>query len=411
MRILGAAARHPLLLLALGAMFVQQTFAALGRSLPSVIAPAILGDLALDPSWLGVYVAIAALASLLFQLGCGSFILSHGALRMSQAALVMLALGLVAAAAAGPLVLFAVSAIIGGGGAAISTPASSHLLGRYSPPRFAPLVFSIKQTAVPAGLLVAGLLGPLLTQSFGWRGAMLAAAAGCLVFALMLQPLRREFDADRRPSHAFRLSDFATTLGAVTRVPELRALSLACFAFNGLQTVFTSYFVTFLVTLGYSLAAAGLVFSIAMVVAVPGRVLWGWVGSVWAPPRVVMGGLALGMAGSSLLTGLYGPGWPVLAIGMVAIGLSVTAMSWHGVLLAETARLAPEGMRGAATGGVLSFGQLGGLLMPLIYAVLLVVTGSHGWGFAVSSLPALVVAVELLGRRPKTPGGARGGSA
>ena len=150
-------------------------------------------------------------ASLVFQLGCGSFILRYGALRTSQAALAMLALGLLAAST-GPLLLFALSAIIGGGGAAVSTPASSHLLGRYSPPRYAPLVFSIKQTAVPAGLVLAGLLGPLLTASSGWRGALQFAAASCFAFAVMLEPLRKEFDADRDPGRSLpvsRISDDA----------------------------------------------------------------------------------------------------------------------------------------------------------------------------------------------------------
>lgn len=388
------------LLLALAAMFLQQTFAALGKSLPPVIAPAIIADLRLDPTWLGIYVALAALASLVFQLGCGSFIVRHGALRTSQVALAMLAFGLVVASA-GPLLMFALSAIIGGGGAAVSTPASSHLLGRYSPPRYAPLVFSIKQTAVPAGLVLAGLLGPLLTSWSGWRGTLVIAAAGCLAFALMLEPLRGEFDADRVPERSFRLSDFRTTLVSVTRSRDLRALSLACFVFNGLQTVFTSYFVIYLTVLGYSLAAAGSVFSVAMLVAVPGRVLWGWLGSGHVAPRVVMGGLALGMAASSALTGLYGPLWPVLLVGLVAAGLSVTAMSWHGVLLAETARLAPEGSRGAATGGVLSFGQIGALVLPLTYAFLLSVTGSHGVGFMACAVPALLVGIVLL--RTKEP--------
>jgi MFS family permease len=383
------------LLLALGAMFLQQTFAALGKSLPPVVAPAIVADLQLDPTWLGIYVALAASASLVFQLGCGSFIVRYGALRTSQVALAMLALGLVAASA-GPLVLFALSAVIGGGGAAVSTPASSHLLGRYSPPRYAPLVFSIKQTAVPAGLVLAGLLGPLLTEWSGWRGTLRIAAAGCFAFALMLEPLRKEFDADRIPERSFRLSDFRTTLTSVTRDRDLRALSLACFVFNGLQTVFTSYFVIYLTALGYSLAAAGFVFSVAMLVAVPGRILWGWLGSGHVAPRVVMGGLAFGMAASSALTGLYGPLWPVLLVGLIAAGLSVTAMSWHGVLLAETARLAPEGSRGTATGGVLSFGQIGALLMPLGYAFLLSVTGSHGIGFMACCLPALLVGIALV---------------
>ena len=384
-----------MLLLALGAMFLQQTFAALGKSLPPVIAPAIVADLRLDPTWLGIYVALAASASLVFQLGCGSFIVRYGALRTSQVTLAMLALGLVAASA-GPLALFALSAVIGGGGAAVSTPASSHLLGRYSPPRYAPLVFSIKQTAVPAGLVLAGLLGPLLTEWSGWRGTLRIAAAGCFAFALMLEPLRKEFDADRIPERSFRLSDFRTTLTSVTRDRDLRALSLACFVFNGLQTVFTSYFVIYLTALGYSLAAAGFVFSVAMLVAVPGRILWGWLGSGHVAPRVVMGGLAFGMAASSALTGLYGPLWPVLLVGLIAAGLSVTAMSWHGVLLAETARLAPEGSRGTATGGVLSFGQIGALLMPLGYAFLLSVTGSHGIGFMACCLPALLVGIALV---------------
>jgi MFS family permease len=388
------------LALALGAMFVQQTFAAIGRSLPSVIAPAIMDDLAIDHAWLGVYVGISAAASLGFQLGCGSFILRYGALRMSQAALVMLAIGLGFGALAGPIWLFAVAAIIGGGGAAVSTPASSHLLGRYSPPRYAPLVFSLKQTAVPAGLLFSGILGPFMVALWGWRGALIAAAIGCLAFVFMLQPLRREFDSDRQPDQRFRMSDFLTTITSVTRDRDLRGLSIACFAFNGLQTVFTSYFVTYLVALGYGLASAGLLFSIVMVIAVPCRILWGWVGSAYVAPRVVMGGLALGMAVSALLTGFYGADWPVVLVGLVAAGMSATAMSWHGVLLSETARLAPAGQRGAATGGVLSFGQLGGLLLPLVYALLLGTTDSYGAGFIAGSLPALWVGWELLRRRP-----------
>ena len=164
-----------LLLLALGAMFVQQSFASLGRSLPSVIAPAIITDLGLDPAWVGVYVSLIAVSALAFQLGCGSFIIKHGALRMSQVALVLLALGLFAASS-GWIVLLALSAIIGGGGSAISTPASSHLLGRYSPPKYAPLVFSVKQTAVPAGLLLAGIAGPAITHWGGWQLALDVAA-------------------------------------------------------------------------------------------------------------------------------------------------------------------------------------------------------------------------------------------
>ena len=390
-----SALRSKPLLLALGAMSVQQTFASVGRNIPFVIAPAVLADLRLDPAWLGIYVALGAIGALVIQLGCGSFIVRHGALRMSQVALAMLAIGL-SAAAAGPVGLFVVSALVGGGGGALSTPASSHLLGRYAPPGYAPLVFSIKQTAVPAGLLVTGVLGPLLTDWIGWRGGLVVIALACLAFAIALQPMRRSFDADRVPTRRFHLSDFQRTIAVVTVNRELRQLSLASAAFSGLQTVFIAYFTTYLAALGYGLAAAGLVFSAATMVAVPGRILWGWIGSTRATPRQLLGMLAIGMAICSTLLGVAESLSPVILIGLASFGLALTALSWHGVLLAEASRLAPEGARGTATGGVLSFGQFGGLVLPLVYSAQLGATDSHGAGFILCGLPALVVGLMLL---------------
>jgi hypothetical protein len=82
----------------------------------------------------------------------------------------------------------------------------------------------------------------------------------------------------------------------------------------GVQSVFTAYFVTYLVALGYELAAAGFLFSLVVAVAMPCRILWGWVGSFRVKPRLVMAGLALGMAGSVALTGLLTQAWPTAAI-------------------------------------------------------------------------------------------------
>ena len=130
------------------------------------------------PAWVGVYFGLAAAASLIAQMGCGSFIIRYGALRMSQVALVLLGGGMAAAAEGGLLGLWRLGGRSAAAARAISTPTSSQLLGRVSPPRLAPLVFSIKQTAVPAGLLLAGFLGPAMAAAWGWRGAMLATGGG-----------------------------------------------------------------------------------------------------------------------------------------------------------------------------------------------------------------------------------------
>jgi MFS family permease len=153
--------------------------------------------------------------------------------------------------------------------------------------------------------------------------------------------------------------------------------------------------------MGYTLIAAGFVFSIAVAVAVPGRIIWGLLGSSYVHPRTMMAALAIGMAISMVLLSIVSAGWPTIIVGIVATLISATALSWHGVLLADTAREAPEGARGAVTGGVLSFGQVGALTAPSIFSLLLGMTHNYGIGFIVCSLPALFVGIALLRQKKR----------
>src|SRR3546814_18542322 len=73
----------------------------------------------------------------------------------------------------------------------------------------------------------------------------------------------------------------------------------------------------------------------------------------------MLGALGVGMAAASIAMGLTDGTWHLAALTAVACAYSATAVSWHGVLLAEVARIAPDGQVGAMTGGVLSFGSAG----------------------------------------------------
>jgi Major Facilitator Superfamily len=383
------------MVIAVVAMFLQQTCGSVGRVLPAVLAPLIIAELHADASWVGIYFGLVAVAALIGQLGSGGFIIRHGAIRMSQAALLSVGGGM-AVAVVGGAGGFVLSALVGNGIAAVATPASSQLLGRWAVRRYAPFAFSIAQTAIPAGILLAGSVGPPLAQHLGWRGTMLVSAGACWCFVLLLQPLHGRLDTEATPTHAIHWSDFRTTVTSVLAVPELRALSFACFAFNGLQAVFTAYFVTWLTALGYGLVAAGSLFSAVIAIAIPCRILWGWVGSFYVAPRLTMAGLAFGMAASVAVMGVCDAHWPAVAIAGVAGALSATAMSWHGILLSESARLAPPGRAGAVTGGVLSFGQMGALLCPLTFALLLRMTGGYAAGWVACVVPAVWVGAHLV---------------
>ena len=389
---------HPLYL-ALGAMTVQQTFATMGRSTVPLIAPAIVADLGVDPALVGVYVAIGAVAGFLTTMGCGGLIVRYGALRMTQVGMLALAIGL-SLPASGWLALFAMGAFVGGLGQAISTPSSSHLLGRLAPPRTAPLVFSIKQTGVPAGLMVAGVVTPVLATEAGWSTALLAIGGACAVTALALQPLRRRFDVDRIEGHPLSPADIRANVASVLREPALRAMCVAMFSFVGLQSLFTGFFVLYLVRgLGYDLERAGLVFAIAVAVAVPGRIGWGWLASHLVRPATLLALLGVGMAGAAVLAAAMDPAWPTWLAAIVASTFSATAVSWHGVLLAEVARLSPPGRIGSTTGAVLAFGDAGAFVLPLLFSAALAVTGGYGTGFVIGGTLALAVGVFGLRRR------------
>jgi len=109
-------------------------------------------------------------------------------------------------------------------------------------------------------------------------------------------------------------------------------------------------------------------------------------------PRIVIGAIGLFGFVAAVLMSYYDFSWSQGAILGVAILYNVTGLSWHGVLLAETARLAPPDKVGGVTGGVLSFTSIAMMIYPAIYGGILAVTGSYGFGFLLASVPSLIAA-------------------
>ena len=204
------------MLIAVVAMFLQQTCGSIGRVLPAVLAPLIILELHADPSWVGVYFGLTAIAALIGQLGSGGFIIRHGAIRMSQIALLSTGGGM-AAAIVGGAAGFVLSRW-----SATASPLSR--LGEF------PVAWQMGGEAIcavrilgypdrhPGRILLGGWLGPALALSLGWRGTMLVSAGICWLFALLLQPLHGRLDTDPLPSHAIHLSDFRTTITGVLAV-------------------------------------------------------------------------------------------------------------------------------------------------------------------------------------------------
>lgn len=376
-----------------------QSLVAMGLlTLPSM-APRVAQALAISPAYLGLYIALAYAGAMTASLAAGGAVARYGAIRVSQAGLLLCAVGL-ALCAVPSFIAMAVGAVLIGMGYGPITPASSHLLARTTPAHRISLVFSIKQTGVPVGGALAGAIVPSLQQFAGWQQALLAVAAANVVCAIVSQRLRKDFDADRDPSRRAAASNFLQPVRMVLAHPALRMLAGCSFIFSIVQLSLTTYLVTYLTdSLAYGLVAAGALLSVSQAGAVLGRVGFGYASDRWFGARRMLAMLSAVMALSALATSLLPAHAPGLLVMAVLFVFGATALGWNGVYLAEVARQAPPGMAGVATGGTLAITFLGVMLGPPMFGGLAGLFGNYRVGFAALAVPLAVCAFVLWRRQ------------
>lgn len=378
----------------------MQTMAAfLGRVFP-VIGPELTAAAGVPAERIGLLAGLTAGGSMWFLAG-GSLLLSYfGPVRMLQVGAVVASLGVLASLVAWWPVLLVASFVIGAGYGP-SPPAGSELLTRNAPRGRRALILSIKQSGVPLGGAMAGLIVPPVVAWGGWRMGLAVAAALALAAALLVQPWRARLDADRdlsRPPTLANLlspANLAAPFSVVFASPAMLWVAAAGFCFASVQGCLITFFVTQLTTeIGYALAVAGLAFSAMQVSGSFARVLMGWIADRVGNARALVG-LAVASCGMVTVVAAIAPGWPFWAVTLLGLVVGTTSTSWNGVYLAEIARLAPAGRIGDATAGstILTFG--GYLVAPILFAIAVPVVGSYGACFAALAVVALL-AVPML---------------
>ena len=366
-------------------------------TLPAM-APVAAQGLGVPPALVGAYVALCYLAAMLSSLIGGTLVRRLGAIRVSQLGLALCAIGLLLCAVPW-LPAVALGALCIGAGYGPITPASSHLLALTTPAHRMALVFSIKQTGVPAGGMMAGALVPGLSLWLGWQGTLAVVAGVCAACAVLSQPLRAALDADRQPSQALALGALFRPVGMVLGHRSLAVLAACSFLFSAVQVSVTAYMVTYLNgSLGMTLLAAGAALSVSQLAGVVGRIAWGAVADRGLGPRNTLMLLAALMIVGSVLTALLQPGWPTALIWAIVALLGASAIGWNGVYLATVARQAPPGQAATATGGTLMFTFMGVVLGSPAFGALAGFSGSYRLAFAALALPAALALGLLLWR-------------
>jgi MFS family permease len=380
----------------LATLTVQSLVAMALLNLP-VVAPAVAKDVGISTNYLGAYVALAYFGAMVATLLGGAAVKRWGAIRLSQAGLVLAAIGLFLCAM--PYVeTIALGALFIGAGYGPITPASSHLLIKSTPPEKLSFVFSVKQTGVPLGGMIAGATVPSLNILIGWQWAFICAGIACIICAWAVQPLRAGLDDDRDPTVRPSLAtSFVLPLTLIFSHRTLRKLSYMSFMFSIAQMALMGYLVTFLYEdLGWSLVAAGGALTVAQAAGVSGRMLWGYVSDRWLGATMMLMVIAVLLVIGAVGTALLGPESSPWFLFPVLVIFGSSAIGWNGVFLAEIARQAPKGQAGVATGGTLCITFLGVMVGPPLFGVLASVLSSYGLSYGVMAVLGMLILMLLI---------------
>lgn len=333
------------------------------------------------------YFGVSALSSAML----GRLVERIGPTRGMRLAACMSTVALLGAALSGSFVVLLPALALGGMANALAQPGSNAFIVAGVPLRRNGLAFGVKQSAIPAATLLAGIAVPAVALTVGWRwafagAAVLAAAAAIGVPRVAAPPSRRELQRAGMDRARARPQVPVVTLGVLGIGAGLGAASA-----NALGSFLTST----AVDAGIAPGAAGALLSLGSGIGLATRLVLGWradtmTGSLF---RVVTVMLVIGSTGFAALA----TGAPAAVLVGTVVAFAA-GWSWPGIFnlaVVHHNRAAPA----AATGVTQTGTYAGGAVGPLAFGYL-VVHGGYGraWAAFVGIALAAAAVIEI-GRR------------
>jgi MFS family permease len=370
--------------------------ASLAMTTPSVLAPIAAPALGFAPQSIGVLVSGIYFAAIFSGLIGGHYVRQFGALRLSQVAMALLIFGLLLGATGLPWLLALATPAIGIG-YGLTNPTAAQLLSQHASVKNRGLIFSIKQTGVPIGVALAGLLVPIFLGFWSWRGAVVAVGVLISCELFFLAAYRKQFDHGLQAVKLNWSAVLARPLLRVLRDPPLRNLAICSACYSGMQVCFLTFLVSDLkLERGFSLAAAAGALATAQITSIAARPFWGVISDRYIAPRKLLGLLGIGMAATLALFGMLSTSASPIVVIIAALLVAATVVGWNGVFFAGIAQHAPPHEIAMITGGTqfLTFG--GAMLSPLIFAAGVTALNSYSQTFLLFALAPLAMGFWLL---------------
>jgi predicted MFS family arabinose efflux permease len=350
--------------------------------LAGALGPQIGDEAGFDTGGLGWMIAAFFAAGALSSAMLGRLaerIGAHRALRLGSAGSAVAQLLIAATPARLPLLTIALFAA--GLANTMAQPAANIVVSQRIPLERQGIAMAVKQSAIPAATIVAGLAVPLVGLTIGWRWAFVG---GAVLAALASRSARSVTDLPTRP-----------TDGPVSSAAEspvvLVILALGAWLAAGHATMIAGFLVDSGEHAGLSPSVAGLMLSVGSVSGITSRLLLGsYVDrhTVRALTLVVI--LLAAGAGAALL---LAPQKPLLHVVATPL-MFATGWAWPGLFNLAVVRARAD-RPGAATGVTQTGTYLGAVTAPLAFGALVEATDSYATGWVFAAAWALLAAAVM----------------
>lgn len=348
----------------------------------SVDAPRIGHSFGLTPIGVGAIASLIYIGAAASSAGGGRRTDQRGPRPVLVGAMLLLACGEGMAALAPSAVIFFAGVFVAGLGYGWVNPPTNVVSNPVAGRRRATSM-SIKQTGIPLGGILAGVLIPPLAAAQGWRISLLVPIGLCLMLGAVA--------ARWCPPPPAK----AATLEASTNIVRMRIPRAYAFGFimGGVQVIIFSFLALYLAEdLGWSAEQAGAGLSLTLLGGLAGRPLWGWFSDRVHGDRVKVLQLTALLGGGALVL------LPLLrsvALLVLLPILGLVSVGWNGAYIATVTEAAGPDAVGFETGRALVLINLGAVVFPPTFGA--VVSATHSWRTAwilcavVGSLPLLLL--------------------
>jgi sugar phosphate permease len=348
---------------------------------PSVLAPAIRDEFDVSLARVGVLLASLWVGTTLTLLIWGLLADRVGERIVLGTGLTACGLLALAAGWAGEFWTLVILLFVASAAGASVNAASGRAVMQWFAPEERGLALGIRQTAIPVGVGIGGVVLPSVEHAGGLAAAFSFLGALCLAAALVAAIVIRE-----APVRDVELEGDA--IPWTLRDRRLWTLSFGSGLYLFGQIPLMSFAVLFLHDVhGMSEARAGGVLAAFQAGAVLTRIGAGRLSDRLANRLRPLRWIGLASAGGLLVTAVVADGGLGVVIVVVVVAGAIS-MAWNGLSLTAAAELAGRARSGAAIGFQQTTLGLIGVIVPIVFAVVVEST-SYQAGFALAALGPL----------------------